>query len=228
MPRLTVFRPSRIIILRYLCNAKPQDREPLRDLGLIEEGRHRCNGTSARTSSSPPRRRRPARREEAARPRADQSRARSAYRAGLAEIAGRPDRDQEGGRSGPRGHRPAEAHGWRLPGDVPQRERQAEPPRHHQPVRRHERHQQDVRLEERCRARAQARGGAAQAAQAGGDFAGRGAGAGARRAQAEGREQVPGADPAHDLRAGIDRRLRHPLRHRSRNSMAAPTSATTA
>ena len=30
----------------------------------------------------------------------------------------------------------------------------------------------------------------------------------------EGREQVRGADPAHDLRARADRRLRHPLRHR--------------
>ena len=61
------------------------------------------------------------------------------------------------GRSRPRSHRPAEAHGWRLPGDVQQRQGQAQSPRHHQPVRRHERHQQDVRLDERRRARAQAR-----------------------------------------------------------------------
>ena len=57
---------------------------------------------------------------------------------------------------------------------------------------------------------------------------GRGAGAGARHPEAEGREQVGGADPAHDLRARADRRLRHPLRQPGRSSMAAPTSATTA
>ena len=201
-----------------------------RDPGLIEKGvtdaTAHPQGQAARRQGEEGRQRCDSKRQQAKRAR--QSRARSAHRACLAEIAGRPDRDQEGGQSGPRGHRPAEAHGRRLPGDVPQRQGQAQPPRHHQSVRRHERHQQDVRLEERRRARAQARGGAAQAAQAGGDFAGRGAGAGARRAQAEGREQVSRADPAHDLRAGADRRLRHPLRHRRRNSMAAPTSATTA
>ena len=40
--------------------------------------------------------------------------------------------------------------------------------------------------------------------------------------------QLHGADPAHRLRAGAHRRLRHPLRHRPRISTAAPTSATTA
>ena len=85
---------------------------------------------------------------------------------------------------------------------------------HHQPVRRHERHQQDVRLEGRRRARAQARLCARASAQAGGDPAGRGAVPGARHRESEGREQVHGADPAHHLRARADRRLRHPLRHR--------------
>ena len=40
------------------------------------------------------------------------------------------------------------------------------------------------------------------------------------------RERVHGADPPHDLRAGADGRLGHPLRDRA-SSRAAPTSATT-
>ena len=42
---------------------------------------------------------------------------------------GRPDRDRQDGRPGPRSHRPAEAHGWRLPGAVQQRQGQAQSPR---------------------------------------------------------------------------------------------------
>ena len=199
--------------IRAVERASPMQRHIRKDKQLAAKAKKASKEREAKRA-------RPRRRAE--------SRAGSAHRARLAEVAGRPDRDRQGGRSRPRGHRPAEAHGRRLPGDVPQRQGQAQPSRHHQPVRRHERHQQDVRLEDRRRARAQARRGAAQAAQAGRDLAGRGAVPGARRDQAEGREQVPRADPAHDLRAGADRRLRHPLRHRRRNSMAAPTSATTA
>ena len=46
----------------------------------------------------------------------------------MAARPGRPHRDRQGGRSRSRGHRPAEAHGRRLPGAVPQRQGQAEPP----------------------------------------------------------------------------------------------------
>ncbi len=75
---------------------------------------------------------------------------------GMAARAGRPDRDRQAGRSGSRSHRIAEAHGWRLPGAVQQCQRQAQSPRAHQPVRRHQGHQQDVRLEGRRRAREEA------------------------------------------------------------------------
>ena len=81
----------------------------------------------------------------------------------------------------------------------------------HQPVRRHERHQQDVRLEGRYRADAQDRPGVPQAAQAGDHRAERRAGAGARHSRSQGRQRAHGADPAHDLRVRAHRRLRHPL-----------------
>ena len=126
----------------------------------------------------------------------------------------RLDRDRQGGRSRSRGHRPAEAHGRRLPGPVQQRQGQAEPPGHHQSVRRHERHQQDVRLEGRRRAHPEARVRAVASAQAGGDPAERGAVPGTRDREARRRQQMGGADPAHHLRARAHRRLRHPLRHR--------------
>ena len=118
-----------------------------------------------------------------ARRRQPASRVRSAHDAGMAARRGRPDRDRQAGRSGPRSHRPAEAHGWRLPGAVQQRQGQAQSPRAHQPVRRHQRHQQDVRLEGRCRAREEARLCAQPSAQAGRDSAGRGAVPGARRSR---------------------------------------------
>ena len=148
----------------------------------------------------------------------------SALDARMAAPPGRLDRDRQGGRSGSRSDRPAEAYGRRLSGSVRKRQGQAQPPRRHQSVRRHERHQQDVRLEERRRARAQARRGAAQAAEAGDHRAEGRAGSAARHQEAEGRQQMGGADPAHDLRAGAHRRFRHPLhqlrsvrwRHRSR------------
>ena len=70
--------------------------------------------------------------------------------------------------------------------------------------------------------------GAAQAAQAGDHRAEGRAGSAARDQEAEGRQQVGGADPAYDLRARAHRRLRASAASASTSSMAAPTSATTA
>ena len=133
---------------------------------------------------------------------------------GMAARRRRTDRDRQGGRSRPAGHRPAEAHGRRLSDPVQQRQGQAEPSRHHQSVRRHFDHQPHVRLEGRRRARAEARVRAVASAQAGGDRAERSAVPGIRRREAGRRQQMDGADPPYHLRARADRRLRHPLRHR--------------
>ena len=121
---------------------------------------------------------------------------------------------RQAGQSRPRTHRPAEASRWRLPDAVQQGQGQAQPSPAHQPVRRHQRHQQDVRLDGRHRPHPQARLCALASAQAAGDHAERGAVPGGGDQESGRRQQVHGADPAHDLRAGTHRRLRHPLRHR--------------
>src|SRR5262245_39194938 len=99
MPRLTVLRPSRIIILRNLCNAKPRVvrldpwsrltkrllPEGVTDATAYPQGQAtRSEGEEGQQGRSP-----------------DQSRARPAHRARMAEVAGRLDRDQEGGQSRP-------------------------------------------------------------------------------------------------------------------------------
>ena len=56
----------------------------------------------------------------------------------------------------------------------------------------------------------------------------RGAVPGARHRESEGRERARGADPSHHLRARAHRGLRPSAASPARNSMAAPTSATTA
>ncbi len=132
----------------------------------------------------------------------------------MAEGRGRPDRDRQAGQSRPRAHRAAEAHGWRLSGAVQQGQGQAQSPAGHQSVRRHERDQQDVRLEGRHRPHPQAGVRAVASAQADRDPAERRALPGGRDQESEERQRIHGADPAHHLRVGIDRRLRHPLRHR--------------
>src|SRR3984893_8701993 len=80
-----------------------------------------------------------------------------AQHARLAAQRGGPDRDRSAGRSRSRSHRPAKAHGRRLPDSVSQRERQTPAPGAHESVRRYQGHQQDVRLEERRRTSKEAR-----------------------------------------------------------------------
>ena len=225
MPRLTVFRPSRIIILRNLCNAKPRIASQLRDPGFIEEG---VTDATAHPQGQ------------------------AARRQGEEGQQGR-----SGSRHQHHAHDLRSALDWlKSQGDLIETDKAVDPDLEVTGLQKHmdggcpvlfnnvkgkPNHRVLTNLfgdmnvinkmfgwkndAERVRKLAYALRNPLKPVEISQDEA---PVPGARRDQAEGRERVHGADPAHHLRAGTDRRLRHPLRHRRRNSMAAPTSATTA
>ena len=140
---------------------------------------------------------------------------RSAQHADVAARRRRADRNRQGGRSGPAGHRAAETPRWRLPGAVQQCQRQAEPSCRHQSVRRYGRSStrcSDGRTTPsasassrmRCRIRS-SRSGSTQSDAPCQEHV---------IEKPKRRQRIDGADPAHNLRTRTHRRLRHSLRHR--------------
>ena len=99
----------------------------------------------------------------------------------------------------------------RLPDSVQQRQRQTAASLHHQPVRRHERHQQNVRLERSRRSHAKTRlrhhpSDSAHRRRSKGR-----AGAGRSLRETGGGQRLRRADSPHQHRARIDRRLGQPV-----------------